>query len=221
MAKRFITAVSSAIVVIVLGGIAHAAYWNPVDVTLRDGASDVLKSDGDPVYAGNSEDFSRIVDQDAPSEHSGLQDVFAFEPWGKRDYILQSPLIEGGLPLVCNEMESRVTFFSRETPDWFTMLSMLPPGIPLASDSGFRCWSRGRGVDYYIDYPSSEVDHGNEAECATITRVDDSTYRFDVPPTCLAAVYRFDSKGANKVGGKIAEDLSLPFQITAVLEPTR
>lgn len=44
---------------------------------------------------------------------------------------------------------------------------------------------------------------------------------FEVPSSCLADVYRFDSKGVNRVGGKIAEDVSLPFQLTAVLEPTR
>lgn len=221
MRKSFITAVGALLLVVVTGGVAHAAYWNPVDVTLRDSSADVLRSDGSPVYAGNSEDFSRIVDQETPSEYSGLQDVFAFEPWGRRDYILRSPSIEGGAALVCDETWSRVTFFSRERPDWFTTLNMLPPGIPLAGDSGFRCWSRGRGVDYYIDYPSSEVAHGNEAECALITRIDDFTYGFEVPSTCLADVYRFDSKGANRVGGKIAEDVSLPFKLTAVLEPTR
>ena len=221
MRKRIPTLIGAALVVTILAGVAHAAYWNPVDVTLRDSAADVLKSDGNPIYAGNSEDFSRIVDQETPSQYSGLQDVFAFEPWGKRDYILQSPAIEGGAPLVCDEMETRVTFFSRETPDWFTMLNMLPAGLPLSSDAGFRCWSRGRGVDYYIDYPSSETAQGNEAECATITRLDASTFTFEAPSTCLADVYRFDSKGANRMGGKVAQDVSLPFKLTAVLEQTR
>ena len=221
MRKRFITALAAGLALAALGGVAHAAYWNPVDLTLRDSANDVLKSDGDPLYAGNSEDFSRIIDQDAPSQQSGIQDIFYFEPWGKRDYVLQSPVIEGGLAIVCDEMETRVSFFSRETPNWFTLLQALPAGVPIDSDSGLRCWSRGKGVDYYIDYPSSEGAIGNEPECASITRIDGSTFRFEVPATCLADVYRFDSKGVNRVGGKIAENLSLPFQLTAVLEPPR
>lgn len=217
MKFKYVLALGAVLATTALGGSALAAYWNPVEVTLRDSATDVLKSDGNPLYAGH-EDFSRIVDATAPSA-SGVQDIFYFEPWGKRDYVLQSPFIEGGTRLVCDESETRVSFFSRQNPDWFSSLSTLPAGIPLPADSGLRCWSKGRGLDFYIDYPSSEVTPGNEQECGTITRVDGSSFRFDMPATCLADVYRFESKGANRIGGKVAEDVSLPFQLTAVLEP--
>lgn len=216
MNRKTTLVVGTLLAAVAVGGSALAAYWNPVDVTLREAQGDVLRSDGNSVYAGN-EDFSRIVDQAAPSG-SGLQDVFFFEPWGKRDYVLQSPSIEGGVPLVCDEQETRVSFFSRQNPDWFTTLNTLPPGVPLASDSGLRCWSKGRGLDFYIDYPSSEPSPGDAQECGTITRVDGSTFRFEMPATCLADVYRFESKGQNRIGGKVAEDVSLPFALTAVLE---
>lgn len=221
MSKRWTTGVAAMLIVAVIGGVAHAAYWNPVDVTLRDSAADVLKSDGDPVYAGNGEDYSAIFDREAPSAQSGSQDVFLFQVMGRRDYVLQSPEIEGGAPLTCDETWSRVSFFSRVNQDWFTTLQTLPPGSPLTGDSGLRCWANGNGADYYIDYPGYQATTGAEPECVTVTRTDGSTYAFEAPATCLADVYELDGNGPSRTGMKIDSGVSLPFKLTAVLEPTR
>lgn len=200
-----------------LAGAAQAAFWNAVDVTLRDSEADVLRSDGSATYSG-SHDNSAIRDT-SPDSTSELRDSFVFETVGKRYYTLQNPQIEGGAPILCNDSDNRVTFWSRENPDWYDLIQTLPPEVPVKLDAGVRCWSKGKdAIRYYLDYPSAEPSPGDQPECATATRTVGGTYVFEAGPGCLADVYRFEYSKGGYVGGKIADDLSLPFQMTAIPE---
>jgi hypothetical protein len=175
-----------------LAGVAQAGYWNAVDVTLRDSTFDVVRSDGAATYSG-SHDNSAIRDT-SPDSTSDIRDAFVFEPVGKRYYTLQNPQIEGGAPILCNDSENRITFRSRENPDWYDLIQTLPPGVPVKLDAGVRCWSKGKGgIRYYLDYPSSEPNPGDQPECATATRRQDGAYVFEAGASCLADVYRFES----------------------------
>lgn len=199
------------------GGTAQAATWQNADVVLRDATGDAVRSDGNPMYSGNG-DISGISDATQTGSTSDPLDYFYFRPWGKRTFSIQTEKLNGGLPYACTDHDSRISFFSRQTPNWYDQISLLPVGGAVSGDVGGRCFTKGKAADYYIDYPSSEPDPGKEAECVTMRRVTSTTFVLEAPATCLADIYRWETVRGKPDPKLLHPGVSMPFSLTATLE---
>lgn len=205
--------------VVVSAGPGRAAEWVGIDVTLRDDAGDAVRSDGNPVYGG-PHDASGIIDADSVNSTSGRQDVLFFRTSAKRRFLLDLPELPDGTQ-TCDGASAHVSVFSRQTPDWFTLLMSLPIGSTIAADSGVRCWRNGNDYNYYVDYPGSELDAVKGPECGSVTKVGETTLRFEVPESCVADVYRIKWERGEYVEEKLPSKVSAPFQMTVSIEEGR
>lgn len=190
--------------------------FKAVDVTLRDADGDVLRSDGDGSLYSGTHDFSRIIDRTQVSSFNGLQDIMVFQPWGKRDFVVQHSAIGDGQPLSCDGNLSSVVIFSRANQDWFTILEAAADGATLTSDAVLRCWTNGAETDYFFSFPNHDTSAGTQ-ECGVITKVDASTYSFENPTSCLVDLYTAEWTKGSYNTALVAEDIAAPLQLTATL----
>lgn len=141
--------------------------------TLRDGADDVLLSDGNPLYTGREVSSTRITDFSDPA----AVDHFQFQGLHKRVVQINSDVVNAGTPTPCTF--NYVVFRSSTVPNWYDVITGgSQSSVP--SDAFFICHGDqvggGKGTQWRVSYP----DH--PAECALIERLDATTWRFSVPP---------------------------------------
>jgi hypothetical protein len=173
--------------------------------TLRDGADDVLLSDGTPLYAGR-EVASRIVD----FADEITSDRFHFQPGHKRSVSIQHDSIDGSTAVPC---EFTFIFFSTTqevNTDWYNDIGI---GESTTSDVRFVCHADSVGSAqrrFTVDYPDGAD------ECADISRLDLSTWIFEVPGDCPATITT-SIKEKGKTTTSSESVASAPMQITAVV----
>lgn len=225
MRAKALVAVSVLMMVGLVPGSAQAAPPDPtskiynVEPSVRGAAGDVLLHDGTSSYAGK-DSIAYIYD----SFTSERGDSLNFFPWHRRSFSIQSSLVGGGTPVLCDGF-SRIRAYSDKTPQWFEELDA--DGESFLGDASITCSTDNAGKNgFAVFYPNTnpELLVDLATECVSFTRVNATSYTFSAPADspsapCKAGVYSFTNpKGSDWREYTFLGYSSAPFEVTTVFD---
>ena len=182
--------------------------YDSESVTLDDGAGNVVLSDGLGSYTG---DIGGIRDRD--QSITSDPDQFWFFPSGRRTFKLSA---HGFNDDECNS----ITFASLQNPDWFDDISAQTESASLTLDGRVYCWNKGQIPHLALDFNDQRATESIEAECLTVTKTG-TTWTFQAPATgCDGDVVQETYQKGTVTRTVVANDVSLPFSLTAVISAT-